>query len=49
LNDRDVLAEAKKARMEVEPTSGEKLESLAKEIFDSPPEVLERVKKMLGS
>ena len=49
LNDPDVLAEAKKARMDVEPTSGEELESLVKEIFDSPPEVIERVKKILGN
>jgi tripartite-type tricarboxylate transporter receptor subunit TctC len=49
LNDPDVLAEAKKARMDVDPTSGEELESLVKEIFDSPPEVIERVKKILGN
>ncbi|HZA53553.1 MAG TPA: tripartite tricarboxylate transporter substrate-binding protein [Candidatus Udaeobacter sp.] len=49
LNDPEVLAEAKKARMDVEPTSGEELESLVKEIFDSPPEVLERVKKILAN
>jgi tripartite-type tricarboxylate transporter receptor subunit TctC len=49
LNDPQVLAEAKKARMDVEPTPGEDLESLVKEIFDSPPEVIERVKKMLAS
>ena len=48
LSDPDVLAEAKKGRMEIDATSGEELESLAKEIFDSPPDVLERVKKMLG-
>jgi tripartite-type tricarboxylate transporter receptor subunit TctC len=49
LNDPEVLAEAKKARMDVEPTSGEELESLVKEIFDSPLEVIERVKKMLAN
>jgi tripartite-type tricarboxylate transporter receptor subunit TctC len=49
LNDPEVLAEAKKGRMDVDPTSGEELENLVKEIFDSPPEVLERVKKILGS
>jgi tripartite-type tricarboxylate transporter receptor subunit TctC len=49
LNDAEVLAEAKKARMDVEPTSGEELESLVKEIFDAPAEVLERVKKMLAN
>jgi tripartite-type tricarboxylate transporter receptor subunit TctC len=49
LNDPEVLAEARKARMDVEPTSGEDLEALVKEIFDSPPDVLDRVKKILGS
>lgn len=49
LNDPEALAEAKKSRMDVEPTSGEELESLVKEIFDAPPEVLERVKKVLAN
>lgn len=49
LNDPEAVAEAKKARMDIEPTSGEELESLTKEIFDSPPEVFERVKKILGN
>jgi tripartite-type tricarboxylate transporter receptor subunit TctC len=49
LSDPEVLAEAKKSRMDVEPTSGEELESLVKEIFDSPPEVLERVKRLLAN
>ncbi|HXK26807.1 MAG TPA: tripartite tricarboxylate transporter substrate-binding protein [Candidatus Binatia bacterium] len=49
LNDSEALAEAKKSRMDVEPTSGEELESLVKEIFESPPEVLERVKKVLAN
>jgi hypothetical protein len=33
----------------VEPTPGEELEALVKEIFDAPVDVLNRVKKMLGS
>lgn len=49
LNDPEVLDEAKKARMDVEPTPGEDLEALVKEIFDAPVDVLNRVKKMLGS
>jgi len=49
LNDPDVRAEAKKGRMDVDPTSGEQLEKLVKEIFDSPAEILDRVKKILGS
>lgn len=47
MNDPEALAEAKKGRMDVEVTTGEDLESLVKEIFDSPPEVIERAKKML--
>jgi tripartite-type tricarboxylate transporter receptor subunit TctC len=49
LNDPEVLDEAKKARMDVEPTAGEELEALVKEIFDAPVDVLNRVKKILGS
>ncbi len=48
LGDPDVIAEAKKGRMDIDPTSGEDLEALVKEIFDSPPEVLERVRKILA-
>jgi tripartite-type tricarboxylate transporter receptor subunit TctC len=48
LSDPEASAEAKKSRMDVQPTSGEDLESLAKEIFDSPPEVIERAKKILA-
>ncbi|HET8564495.1 MAG TPA: tripartite tricarboxylate transporter substrate-binding protein, partial [Candidatus Binatia bacterium] len=49
LNDAEVIAETKKSRMDIEPTSGEELEALVKEIFDSPPDILERVKKLLGN
>jgi hypothetical protein len=35
--------------MDIDPTPGEELESLVKEIFDAPPEVAERVKKILGN
>jgi hypothetical protein len=49
LNDAEVIAEAKKSKMDVEPTSGEDLEALVKDILDSPPEVLERVKQLLAN
>src|SRR5688500_16892464 len=45
LNDPEAAAEAKKSRMDIDPTSGEELESLVKESFDAPPEVAERVKR----
>lgn len=49
VNDPELLAEAQKGRMEVEPDSGEELEKLAIKIMDQPPEVLERVRKILGN
>ena len=49
LSDPDVLEEAKKGRMDIDPATGEELEALVKEIFDSPPEVVERVKKILAN
>ena len=49
LNDPAAIDEAKKGRMDIDPASGEELEKLVKEIFDSPPEVVERVKKILAN
>lgn len=49
LSDPLVREEAKKSRMDIDPASGEELEKLVKEIFDSPPEVVERVKKILAN
>jgi tripartite-type tricarboxylate transporter receptor subunit TctC len=49
LNDPGALDEAKKGRMDVDPAMGEELEKLVKEIFDSPPEVVQRVKKILAN
>ena len=49
LSDPEALDEAKKGRMDVDPATGEELEKLVNEIFSSPPEVVERVKKILGN
>jgi tripartite-type tricarboxylate transporter receptor subunit TctC len=48
LNDADLLAEAKKRGWEVDPLTGEELESLAKEVIVQPPEVIERMKWVMG-
>jgi tripartite-type tricarboxylate transporter receptor subunit TctC len=48
LSDPELLAIAEKQRLEIEPTSGEELEALAKEVMTQPPEVIERMKKLLG-
>jgi len=49
LNDAELLADAKKRGWDIEPLSGEDSEKLAKEIMLQPPEVIERVKKMLAN
>jgi tripartite-type tricarboxylate transporter receptor subunit TctC len=49
MNDEALLADAKKKQWDLDPLSGEELEALAKEIMVQPPEVIERVKKVLGS
>ena len=49
LKDPELLAEAKKARMEVDYSSGEELEALIKDVLDQPPEVVDQAKKLLGN
>ena len=49
VNDRELLEEAKKKRLELDPVSGEELQTLASEIVAQPPEVVERMKKLLGT
>jgi hypothetical protein len=47
MRDSELLEEAKKGSMDMDPTSGEELEKLANRIMDQPIEVLERVKNIL--
>jgi hypothetical protein len=42
------LADVKKKLLEVDPTSGEELETLAKEVTISDREILERMKILLA-
>ena len=39
--------EAEKGKMDVDPSPGEELEALIRNVMDQPKEVLDRVKKML--
>jgi hypothetical protein len=48
LTDPELLAVAKKREWPVAPMAGEELESLAKEVIAQPPEVVQRLKKLLG-
>ena len=48
MNDPEFKAEAVKRKLELHPVSGEELEALAKEVIDTPPEVVARMQKLLG-
>jgi tripartite-type tricarboxylate transporter receptor subunit TctC len=48
LKDPEFLADANKRQWEINPISGEKLEALAKEVINQPPEIIERMKKVMG-
>jgi tripartite-type tricarboxylate transporter receptor subunit TctC len=47
LKDQEFVAEVKKRRYDLEPVSWEEMQSLAKEVTSQPPEVVERVKRIL--
>jgi len=49
VRDPELLDDAKKKRLDLDPVTGEELEALAKEIVAQPPEVIERMKKLLGT
>ena len=42
------LADIKRRGLETEPSTGEELEKLAKEVMAQPPEVIERMKKLMA-
>ncbi len=48
MKDPEFLAAAKKRKWDIEATSGEELEATAKEVMVQPPEVIERLKKLLS-
>jgi tripartite-type tricarboxylate transporter receptor subunit TctC len=47
LNDPDFQAQAKERRLEIDPVAGDDLETLAREVIAQPPEVIERMKRLL--
>jgi len=48
LKDAEFLAEANKRQWEINPVSGEKLTVLARDVIHQPPDIIERMKKVLG-
>ena len=48
VNDPALLAEAEKRRLDMDPATGEELDSLAKEVMTASPDVVEKVKTLIG-
>ncbi|HEX9274274.1 MAG TPA: tripartite tricarboxylate transporter substrate-binding protein [Candidatus Binatia bacterium] len=48
LADPALLAEAERRRLEIDPTRWDEMESLAKEVMLTPPDVVARMRKLLG-
>ena len=48
MKDPDFIAEAKKKRLDLDPTTGEEVQALASEVMSQPQDVIERLKKMMG-
>ncbi len=48
IKDPALLKDAEKRNLEIDPTFGEELETLAKEVITQPPDIVERMKKLLG-
>ena len=49
MSDPDLLDDANKKKLDLDPVFGEELESLSKEIMAQPPDVIDRMKKLLGT
>jgi tripartite-type tricarboxylate transporter receptor subunit TctC len=48
MNDPELLAEATKREWIVNPTWGDELQAMAKELIGQPPQVIEEIKKFLA-
>ena len=48
LKDPELLADARKAKMTVEYSSGEELEALLREVLDQPAEIVDQVRNFMG-
>ena len=48
LKDEAMLADAKANKLEIEPSTAEELDRLAKEVLSQPPDTVAQMKKLLG-
>jgi tripartite-type tricarboxylate transporter receptor subunit TctC len=49
LSDAGLLAEARDRKLEIDPVSVNELEALAREVMSQPPEIIEKMKQVLGN
>jgi tripartite-type tricarboxylate transporter receptor subunit TctC len=49
LKDSPLVEEAKQSKLEIEPASGEELRALTERVMNQSPEVVERVKRLVGN
>jgi tripartite-type tricarboxylate transporter receptor subunit TctC len=49
LKDPALMVEAKQSKLEIEPASGEELQTLTERVMNQPPEVIEKIKKLVGN
>jgi tripartite-type tricarboxylate transporter receptor subunit TctC len=47
MNDKDFLADAEKAQLEITPVSGDKVQALVQEIYQTPPEIAKKAAGLL--
>ena len=47
MQDKDLLAEAEKSRLNIDPTSGEELQALIARLYLLPPAIIERGRQAL--
>jgi hypothetical protein len=47
LKDPELIAEVTKSRLDMEPSTGEEIEAIIKDVMDQPPEVITLVKKVI--
>ena len=48
MKDPELIAEVKKSRLDMDPSTGEEVEAIFKEVMDQPAEVVALVKKVVG-
>ena len=48
LKDEAMLADAKANKLDIEPSTAEELDRLAKEVVNQPPDTVAQMKKLLG-